>query len=91
MQLVLITISDHYTRTRANSNAEAGPATTVMGALLGQQTGRVVDISNCFEISFTDQPSGWHMNEAFFQRKQDQCVHFSALPCRLPGQAPGSC
>ena len=45
-----------------------------MGALLGQQTGRVVDISNCFEISFTDQPSGWHMNEAFFQRKQEQCA-----------------
>ena len=71
---MLITISDHYVRTKANSNTEAGEPTTVMGALLGQQTGRVVDICNCFEISSTHTPSGWQLDEAYFTRKADQCA-----------------
>eukprot|EP00210_Caulerpa_lentillifera_P005668 g5420.t1 len=45
--LVLINLSDHYTRVHSNANA---PNTVVFGCLLGLQSGRVVDISNSFEV-----------------------------------------
>lgn len=84
--LVLINISDHYQRTRANSGA--GPSSTgagasscgsagqepprVMGCLLGAQSGRVVDVSNSFEIKYELVEGFPVIDEAFLARKMDQ-------------------
>ena len=44
-----------------------------MGCLLGSQSGRVVDISNSFEISYTMGFGKVVIDEAFLTRKQEQC------------------
>lgn len=75
LQLVLINISDHHTRTKANATggASAPRVYRVMGCLLGQQSGRTVDISNSFEIRFEQGPEGIIINDAFLQKKMEQC------------------
>ncbi|KAG2488340.1 hypothetical protein HYH03_013030 [Edaphochlamys debaryana] len=55
--LVLINISDHHTRTRANTpgaTAPGVPAPAVLGCLLGSQSGRTVDIRNSFEVRYNN-------------------------------------
>lgn len=44
--VVLLNISEHWTRFRAQNES----ANQVYGALLGRQAGRKVEISNCFEL-----------------------------------------
>eukprot|EP00891_Asterochloris_glomerata_P005404 jgi/Astpho2/5404/e_gw1.00076.27.1_t len=65
--LVLLTISDHHTRIKANAPAgqDAASSSTwpaaparVLGYLLGQQNGRLVDISNSFELNYTTDAAG---------------------------------
>ena len=74
VQLVLINISDHFMRTQANEQAEPSVEIKVLGILLGQQTGRVVDISNSFEIKAErDAQGSVAIDEAFLTRKQEQC------------------
>ncbi|KAI8474994.1 MAG: COP9 signalosome subunit 6 [Monoraphidium minutum] len=68
--LVMINVSDHHTRVKANS--PNGAATPVMGCLLGSQSGRAVDISNSFEIEYTLEAGAVVINEAFLTRKQEQ-------------------
>ena len=75
MQLVLINISDHSTRVHANGNTEQ-PRTRVLGCLLGQQTGRVVDIINSLEIRYEDGPDGITIDEGYLAKKQEQCMPF---------------
>jgi len=70
-QLVMINVSDHHTRVKAN--AQSGAVAPVMGCLLGSQSGRVVDISNSFEIEYTMPEGKVLINEAFLTRKQEQC------------------
>ena len=57
--LVIINISDHFTRGRCQSN-EAAPR--VLGVLIGAQTGRHIEIANSFEVKVVDggcgMPSG---------------------------------
>ena len=50
--LVVINISDHHTRAKANAG---GAAQRVFGVLLGEQEGRRVDLANSFEIKFGGQ------------------------------------
>ena len=76
LQLVLINISDHFVRIRANGLGQADGR--VYGCLLGQQTGRVVDISNSFELQVTDSMDGPSINEAFLTKKTEQCEHLPA-------------
>lgn len=75
VQLVLINIGDHYTRTRVNTApAPGGDDVTVLGCLLGQQTGRSVDISNSYEMKFERSADGSAViDHAFLLKKQDQC------------------
>ena len=47
--LVLVNVSDHYTRFKAQLQAGEEPA-MVMGCLLGTQSGREVEIFNSFEV-----------------------------------------
>ncbi|KAJ5087779.1 hypothetical protein N7456_011395 [Penicillium angulare] len=51
--LVLLTISDHITRHAARQ--QQGP---VLGALLGQQNGRVITVEHAFECPTTAGPNG---------------------------------
>ena len=71
LQLVLINISDHHTRTRANAPAGSKEGIRVLGCLLGQQAGRVVDISNSFEMRYRQGSSD--IDEPFLQKKMEQC------------------
>eukprot|EP00041_Stephanoeca_diplocostata_P024693 m.632127 g.632127 ORF g.632127 m.632127 type:complete len:340 (-) comp22577_c0_seq3:4055-5074(-) len=50
--LVIINISDHYTRIRAQHDGKISP-TGVIGAILGVQNGRQVEVFNSFELLFT--------------------------------------
>ncbi|GFH31109.1 MPN domain-containing protein, partial [Haematococcus lacustris] len=68
--LVLINMSDHYTRTKVNTG---NPATKVMGILLGSQAGRTVDISNSFEMKYElTAEGGVQIDSAFLLKKQEQ-------------------
>ena len=82
MQLVLINISDHHTRTRANTGA---PAVKVLGCLLGTQSGRTVDISNSFEIKYEGPTAAEGgpvvIDHAFLLKKQDQCEGEGRIGC----------
>ncbi|KAL4437304.1 hypothetical protein ABPG75_004443 [Micractinium tetrahymenae] len=68
--LVLINISDHHTRTRANAGGAA--AVRVLGCLLGSQAGRTVDISNSFEMRLNPGGGEVDIDEAFLQKKMEQ-------------------
>eukprot|EP00878_Enallax_costatus_P025408 GHUV01027183.1.p1 GENE.GHUV01027183.1~~GHUV01027183.1.p1 ORF type:complete len:259 (+),score=53.43 GHUV01027183.1:163-939(+) len=69
--LVLINVSDHFTRFKANGQSGAGPP-LVMGCLLGSQDGRTVDVANSFEIKYTEADEGWQVDHAFLLKKQEQ-------------------
>ena len=83
LQLVLLTISDHHTRIKANAPAgqDAASSSTwpaaparVLGYLLGQQNGRVVDISNSFELNYTTDATGaLQIDAALLTTKLEQC------------------
>ncbi|KAF9917346.1 hypothetical protein BX616_001289 [Lobosporangium transversale] len=70
--LTLLNISDHYTRNviqRAGNNKPVH----VIGALLGIQTGREVEIFNSYELQFTLQPTGSiRIHDEYFVTKQEQ-------------------
>lgn len=72
VQLVLINVSDHFTRFKAN-DPEGAPLPTVMGCLLGVQDGRSVDVVNSFEMRFTKGEAGWEVDQPFLLKKQEQC------------------
>jgi hypothetical protein len=70
-QLTLINISDHHTRTMANT--PDGVVRPVLGMLLGIQTGRTVDISNSFEIKYSMVADNVEIDDEYLLRKLDQC------------------
>lgn len=70
--LVLIQVSDHITRIRAQIGAEQ----RVVGCVLGVQSSRVVEITNAFELKYTMQNGQLVIDKEFLLMKQDQC------PCR---------
>jgi len=66
--LVLLNITDHYTRQVVRGNK--GPNTRVFGAILGVQSGRTVEISNSFELVYVENPPGLDLD--FFSIKESQ-------------------
>ncbi|CAH8290168.1 unnamed protein product [Schistosoma turkestanicum] len=66
--LVILNISEHWTRNKVKENSIA---VTVYGALLGKQEGHHVEISNSFEL-LLDEP---HMsvNSEFYSTRESQC------------------
>lgn len=81
VQLVLINVSDHYTRYKANGR-EGAAAPMVMGCLLGSQDGRTVDVANSFEMKYSETDEGWLVDHAFLLKKQEQCRPCSVVtPC----------
>ena len=64
--LVVINISDHYTRARAQAAVAPAPGggaasstpPCVYGAVLGEQVGRRVELANSFELKVAKAPNG---------------------------------
>jgi hypothetical protein len=48
----------------------------VVGALLGQQSGRTVEVSNSFELALTDAD---RLDRAYLVTKQTQCACTTAM------------
>jgi len=67
--LVIINISDHWTRNRVQNNVE-NPR--VVGALLGQQTGRNIEITNSFELVYDVIDGTVIIEKQYFTQKQEQ-------------------
>ena len=77
-QLVLLNVSDHHTRAKANAE-DASTAPRVLGCLLGHQTGRIVDISNSFEFAYENTPQGVMLDMTLLTKKTEQCEHCCAV------------
>ncbi|KAK1362442.1 COP9 signalosome complex subunit 6 [Heracleum sosnowskyi] len=76
--LVMLNISDHYTRVKSQSNgpcphsnadSSAPPPPRVFGCVIGVQRGRTVEIFNSFELLFHD--STHSLDRAFLLKKQE--------------------
>jgi COP9 signalosome complex subunit 6 len=76
--LVIVNISDHYTRIKAQQSGSASrplpPAPRVYGCVLGVQTGRTVEIFNSFELHYDATQNV--LDRAFLESKQEQCKLF---------------
>lgn len=59
--LVILNISDHYTRMKANNRGEGS---RVVGCLLGVQAGRTVEIFNSFELKYAPAATAREEEEA---------------------------
>lgn len=68
--LVIVNISDHHTRSKAQTG-RAGRPPRVYGCVLGVQTGRTVEIFNSFELRY--DPVEELLDRAFLETKQEQC------------------
>ena len=93
--LVIVNISDHYTRVKSqtqpphlSSNGGEGaaaaaspppPPPRVFGCVIGVQRGRTVEIFNSFELLY--DPSTHSLDRSFLEKKQELCQSFStSLP-----------
>jgi COP9 signalosome complex subunit 6 len=74
--LVLINISDHYTRAKYASE-EKNPR--VIGALFGVQSGRSVEVTNSFELVYTVVEGAVVIDTEYLKLKQEQCAWKSPL------------
>ncbi|KAA0194898.1 COP9 signalosome complex subunit [Fasciolopsis buskii] len=66
--LVVLNISEHWTRNKVKENS---PAVVVYGALLGKQEGHHVEITNSFEL-LLDEPH-IAVNAEFYSTREAQC------------------
>ncbi|CAM6033028.1 unnamed protein product [Sphagnum compactum] len=67
--LVIVNLSDHYTRIKAQSGSSS-PLPRVYGCVLGVQTGRTVEIFNSFELHYDATQNV--LDRAFLESKQEQ-------------------
>ena len=85
--LLLLNISDHYIRMRAQAPDAGAPGTSsgpspppvphvrVMGVLLGVQAGRTAELYNSFELVYVPGEGGLPLiDDAFMKTKQEQCA-----------------
>jgi hypothetical protein len=75
--LVLINISDHYTRAKY-STEEKNPR--VIGALFGVQSGRNVEVTNSFELVYNVIEGAVVIDTDYLKAKQEQCTLFASTP-----------
>ncbi|XP_031491248.1 COP9 signalosome complex subunit 6a-like [Nymphaea colorata] len=68
--LVIVNISDHYTRVKSQSAAQGNAAPRVFGCVIGVQRGRTVEIFNSFELLY--DASTETLDRAFLDKKQEQ-------------------
>ncbi|ROT79352.1 COP9 constitutive photomorphogenic-like protein subunit 6 [Penaeus vannamei] len=67
--LVILNISEHWTRQRAQ---EVTSEVQVLGALIGKQTGRHVEIMNSFELSYDMLDGNIIINREYYTLKEEQ-------------------
>jgi len=67
--LVIINISDHWTRSRVQQRQD-NPR--VIGAFLGLQTGRQIEICNSFELVYSTVEGAIVIDQSYLQKKQEQ-------------------
>jgi COP9 signalosome complex subunit 6 len=67
--LVIMSMSDHFTRQRLS----ATPQQRVVGALMGEQKGRVVDIAGSFELIVTLVDGKHVLDQTFLIAKVENC------------------
>jgi len=67
--LVIMNISEHYTRTRAQEEMKD---TKVFGALLGKQDGRSIEILNSFELQHNQIENDVVINMDYYRAKEEQ-------------------
>lgn len=88
--LVLLNVSDHWTRTKA---VQGGKPSRVLGCLLGHQHGRVVEIVNSFEVTRVQGAGGGGddtgIDHEFLRKKQEQCAA-PANACPRPRPPAGA-
>lgn len=69
--LAILSISEHFTRTSIQAAANNSPhQPIVVGALLGTQSGRELEVVNSFEL-VVDPESG--LDHAYLVTRRDQC------------------
>lgn len=81
--LVILNISDHYTRVKSQSQTPQNgaestttsppppPPPRVFGCVIGVQRGRTVEIFNSFELLY--YPSSHSLDRSFLEKKQELC------------------
>lgn len=67
--LVLMNISEHWTRIRAQD----GRALGVYGALIGKQDGRKIEVCNSFELRYEEIDGDVIINRDYYNTKEEQC------------------
>lgn len=67
--LVIMNISEHWTRIRA----QEGKALSVYGALIGKQEGRKIEIFNSFELRYEVIEGDTIINRDYYNTKEEQC------------------
>lgn len=67
--LVLMNISEHWTRIRA----QEGSAQSVYGALIGKQEGRKIEVFNSFELKYETIDGDIVINRDYYNTKEEQC------------------
>ncbi|BGP05334.1 hypothetical protein JCM10049v2_001139 [Rhodotorula toruloides] len=87
--LPLLSISEHYTRISLQTGI---PGTRVVGALLGTQAGRDVEVMNSFEVVVNNEDGVLKLDHAYFVTRRDQFRQvfptFDFLGWYSVGQAP---
>ncbi len=67
--LVIMNISEHWTRTKAQNGAATND---VFGALIGKQSGRNIEIMNSFELDFGRIDGNIVINRDYYDLKESQ-------------------
>ena len=68
--LVIINISDHDTRERVKNSKH----TKIVGAILGTQSGKRIEITNSFELLYDTIEDHIIIDSDFFLKKREQCT-----------------
>ena len=66
--LVIMNISEHWTRTKA----QAGKPQKVYGALIGNQKGRNIEVMNSFELDYTVLEDKVIIDRDYYNMKEEQ-------------------
>lgn len=66
--LVIMNISEHWTRTKAQS----GKPQKVFGALIGKQKGRNIEVMNSFELDYTVVEENVIIDRDYYNMKEEQ-------------------
>ncbi|KAL0487130.1 csn6 [Acrasis kona] len=82
--LVVINISDHFTRVRANSNSKNSGETRVIGCLYGTQEGRRVEVRTSFEMVYGVEDGRIIINAEYVFPKYEVLGWYSTGDQKLP-------